>query len=144
MEMMLKELIGYHFQPTDEQLVDHYLHNKVTGTAAPWAHCIQEVDVYGSEEPWKIFESHGLSKHDDDFHFFSRIKNKFGNGNISRKDRQAGQGSWMQQRSKQFNTTTMKAIMTTLNFYNKDKDTGFIDKIKGRTKWIMLGKPEVC
>ncbi|KAJ4721108.1 putative NAC domain-containing protein [Melia azedarach] len=89
-------LVGYRFMPSDEELVDYYLYQKVSGIPIPFVdYVVKECDIYG-DEPGKIWNSYGgnLLKDDEDLYFFTKLKKKTPKG--SRIDRKVGLdgGAW--------------------------------------------------
>ncbi|KAK0592656.1 hypothetical protein LWI29_022994 [Acer saccharum] len=45
--------VGYRFNPTDQELIVHFLYNKVHGNLLPSPNPVIECDVYGGNCPWK-------------------------------------------------------------------------------------------
>ncbi|KAJ7960396.1 NAC domain [Quillaja saponaria] len=83
--------IGYRFQPTDTEVIVHYLSKKVIGKQLPYA--IQELDVY-EKEPWLIFDKNSR----ETFYVFTKLKKK---KKDSRADRVVGCGTWKGQNCKE-------------------------------------------
>ncbi|KAJ0010141.1 hypothetical protein Pint_33477 [Pistacia integerrima] len=46
---------GYKFRPTDVDLIGHYLHKKFFGLPLS-SDIVKDCDLYGSQEPWEIWE----------------------------------------------------------------------------------------
>ncbi|KAL5729392.1 hypothetical protein ACHQM5_002358 [Ranunculus cassubicifolius] len=132
--------LSYRFRPKDEELVENYLFRIVTGQSYP-ADVIEEIDIYGDEEPWKIFESREKSKEVDELYFLSRLKSKCGNGSNDRKKRQVGCGTWLQQgKIYQVKNTAIKASKTSFTFSCNNKSTGWIMQeftLKGKGEWAL-------
>ncbi|KAH7526417.1 hypothetical protein ACOSP7_016448 [Xanthoceras sorbifolium] len=80
---------GFRFYPSDEELIVHYLQNKVTARPLP-ATIIAEVDLY-KYNPWELPEK-ALFGEDHEWYFFSPREKKYPNG--SRPNRAAGVGYW--------------------------------------------------
>ncbi|KAJ4721112.1 putative NAC domain-containing protein [Melia azedarach] len=89
-------LVGYRFMPSDEELVEYYLYQKVSGIPIPFVdYVVKECDIY-DDEPGKIWNSYGgnLLKDDEDLYFFTKLKKRTPKG--SRIDRKVGLdgGAW--------------------------------------------------
>ncbi|KAK6257854.1 hypothetical protein QUC31_001313 [Theobroma cacao] len=84
---------GYRFAPTDDQLILHYLSNKVKGQPLP-SEAVADCEIYGDQdkEPWRIFDMTSPRK----FYVFTKLKNK---GKGKRIERTAGRGTWKGQRT---------------------------------------------
>ncbi|XP_021288334.1 NAC domain-containing protein 67-like [Herrania umbratica] len=84
---------GFRFAPTDDQLILHYLSNKVKGELLP-SEAVTDCEIYGHQdkEPWKIFSMTSPRK----FYVFTKLKNK---GKGKRIERTAGRGTWKGQRT---------------------------------------------
>ncbi|XVF07932.1 hypothetical protein REPUB_Repub06bG0181900 [Reevesia pubescens] len=79
---------GFRFHPSDEELIVHYLKNKVTSTPLP-ASIIAEIDLY-KYNPWELPTLFGLGE--DEWYFFSPRDRKYPNG--ARPNRAAASGYW--------------------------------------------------
>ncbi|KAH9329376.1 hypothetical protein KI387_001484 [Taxus chinensis] len=79
---------GFRFFPTDEELVVHYLSNKVASHPLP-ALIIGEVDLY-KYDPWQLPEKALFGE--KEWYFFTPRDRKYPNG--SRPNRAAGSGYW--------------------------------------------------
>ncbi|KAI4349168.1 hypothetical protein L6164_009798 [Bauhinia variegata] len=79
---------GFRFHPSDEELIVHYLRNKVTSCPLP-ASFIAEIDLY-KFNPWEL-PSKSLFGEDEWF-FFTPRDRKYPNG--VRPNRAAGSGYW--------------------------------------------------
>ncbi|XP_044473981.1 NAC domain-containing protein 41-like [Mangifera indica] len=86
---------GLKFRPTDDELIGHYLHHKIfCGLPLYRYFNIKDCDLYGSQEPWEIWEFYKRNSGDDeDLYFFTVLKKKSSNG--KRICRRIGSGSWM-------------------------------------------------
>ncbi|KAJ1443841.1 NAC domain [Sesbania bispinosa] len=79
---------GFRFHPSDEELIVHYLRNKVTSSPLP-ASFIAEIDLY-KYNPWEL-PSKALFG-EDEWYFFTPRDRKYPNG--VRPNRAAGSGYW--------------------------------------------------
>ncbi|KAM0932307.1 putative transcription factor NAM family [Dioscorea sansibarensis] len=79
---------GFHFHPTDEELVLHYLCRKVTYQCLP-VPIITEVDLY-KYDPWELPDKVLFGQRE--WYFFTPRDRKYPNG--SRPNRAAGRGYW--------------------------------------------------
>ncbi|XWS73729.1 hypothetical protein CRYUN_Cryun02cG0153500 [Craigia yunnanensis] len=120
---------GFRFHPSDEELIIHYLQNKVTSRPLP-ASVIAEIDLY-KYNPWELPKK-ALSG-EDEWYFFSPRDRKYPNG--ERPNRAAASGYWKA-------TGTDKPILTSsesknigvkkaLVFYTVRPPKGI------KTEWIM-------
>ncbi|XP_021289650.1 NAC transcription factor 29-like isoform X2 [Herrania umbratica] len=120
---------GFRFHPSDEELIVHYLKNKVTSSPLP-ASIIVEIDLY-KFNPWEL-PSKALFG-EDEWYFFSPRDRKYPNG--ARPNRAAASGYWKA-------TGTDKPILTScgtesigvkkaLVFYEGRPPKGT------KTEWIM-------
>ncbi|KAH0908830.1 hypothetical protein HID58_032151 [Brassica napus] len=82
---------GYRFHPTDEELVDYYLKNKVAFPGMQ-VDVIKDVDLY-KIEPWDIQELCGRGAGEErEWYFFSYKDKKYPTG--TRTNRATGSGFW--------------------------------------------------
>ncbi|XP_050215264.1 NAC domain-containing protein 2-like [Mercurialis annua] len=79
---------GFRFHPSDEELIVHYLRNKVDSRPLP-ASIIAEIDLY-KHNPWELPKKALFGE--DEWYFFSLRKRKYPNG--ARPNRAAGSGYW--------------------------------------------------
>ncbi|XP_038719780.1 NAC domain-containing protein 2-like [Tripterygium wilfordii] len=79
---------GFRFHPSDEELIVHYLKNKVTSSPLP-ASIIADIDLY-KYNPWEL-PTKALYG-DDGWYFFSPRDRKYPNG--ARPNRAAASGYW--------------------------------------------------
>lgn len=79
---------GFRFHPTDEELLIHYLKNRVSGSPLP-ASIIAEIDLY-KHDPWDLPEKACFGE--KEWYFFSPRDRKYPNG--SRPNRSARSGYW--------------------------------------------------
>ncbi|KAK6235394.1 hypothetical protein SCA6_010731 [Theobroma cacao] len=120
---------GFRFHPSDEELIIHYLQNKVTSRPLP-ASVIAEIDLY-KYNPWELPKKALFGE--DEWYFFSPRDRKYPNG--ERPNRAAASGYWKA-------TGTDKPILTSsgsknigvkkaLVFYTGKPPKGV------KTEWIM-------
>nr|XP_011462190.1 PREDICTED: uncharacterized protein LOC105350893 [Fragaria vesca subsp. vesca] len=89
-------LPGQRFCPMEDELLIFYLEPKVNGKKVPGNEdVICELDLYGDEDPWKIWERFGREKANDlrrnkDLYFFTQKKKK--TARSSRASRTVGNG----------------------------------------------------
>ena len=88
---------GFVFDPLDEVLVVHYLHPKATEISYCKCHeVIPERDLYGTEEPWQIWEkmerANNCIRNKEEMFFFTRLKRVSSKSN--RCKRSIGKGCW--------------------------------------------------
>ncbi|KAM3689127.1 hypothetical protein ACJW30_09G021700 [Castanea mollissima] len=79
---------GFRFHPSDEELIQHYLRNKVTSSPLP-ASIIAEIDLY-KYNPWELPKKALFGE--DEWYFFTPRDRKYPNG--VRPNRAAGLGYW--------------------------------------------------
>ncbi|KAJ7972419.1 NAC domain protein [Quillaja saponaria] len=79
---------GFRFHPSDEELIVHYLRNKVTSSPLP-ASFIAEIDLY-KLNPWELPKKALFGE--DEWFFFTPRDRKYPNG--VRPNRAAGTGYW--------------------------------------------------
>ncbi|KAL3646018.1 hypothetical protein CASFOL_011198 [Castilleja foliolosa] len=88
---LLKSLpVGYRFMPTDEEIINHYLRNKINGREEDIG-IVREVDIY-SREPWDLPALSVIESNDNQWFFFSQHDRKCPKG--SRIKRRTEQGFW--------------------------------------------------
>ncbi|XP_061359416.1 NAC domain-containing protein 2-like [Gastrolobium bilobum] len=82
------------FKPTDDELIQLFLYNKVNGKPLPTDVSILEYDLFGEKNPWEIWEAFGSSNSygGTDLYFLTTLKKKFPTS--SRFVRTIGCGSW--------------------------------------------------
>ncbi|XP_030959397.1 NAC domain-containing protein 41-like [Quercus lobata] len=92
------------FDPLDEVLVVHYLHPKATEIS--YCKCLEvipERDLYGTEEPWQIWEKMEEAKNcirnKEEMFFFTRLKRVSSKSN-RRCKRSIGKGCWKVSKSR--------------------------------------------
>ncbi|MED6140295.1 hypothetical protein PIB30_091781 [Stylosanthes scabra] len=120
---------GFRFHPSDEELIVHYLRNKVTSSPLP-ASFIAEIDLY-KFNPWDL-PSKALFG-EEEWYFFTPRERKYPNG--VRPNRAAGAGYWKA-------TGTDKPIITSCGMKSIGVKKALVF-YKGRppkgskTDWIM-------
>eukprot|EP01018_Ginkgo_biloba_P017203 Gb_17883 [translate_table: standard] len=120
---------GFRFFPTDEELVVHYLCNKVASRPLP-ALVIGEVDLY-KYDPWQLPEKALFGE--KEWYFFTPRDRKYPNG--SRPNRAAGSGYWKATGADKPITTSggtkRVGVKKALVFYTGKAPKGC------KTNWIM-------
>ncbi|XP_016185752.1 NAC domain-containing protein 41-like [Arachis ipaensis] len=83
------------FKPTDEELIQDFLLNKINGRPLPNNGTILEGEMFGTEKnPWEIWEENVENSYDGkDLYFFTTLKRKFSTNSL-RMVRTIGLGSW--------------------------------------------------
>nr|UBT01698.1 NAC transcription factor 94 [Litchi chinensis] len=93
--------VGHQFLPTDKELVSYYLFNKLFTQTHPSNDLEMSLifDLYGSFEPWEIWQLHGGDNLKDDqaLCFFTSLNKVSVNG--SRIYRRVGSGTWAREDS---------------------------------------------
>ncbi|KAL5827782.1 hypothetical protein ACOSQ3_019633 [Xanthoceras sorbifolium] len=89
---------GYRFLPKDEELISCYLFNRIFAQTEPSndleKFLFKECDLYGSQEPWDIWDLYGGNHLEEGqvLYFFTHLKKFSVNG--SRFCRRIGSGTW--------------------------------------------------
>lgn len=127
------------FEPTDQHILRHYLHRKVSGHALEpmMVDKIREAELYGTKEPYTVYAELGISESDSlncEFYFFTLVKKKFCRTSKDSKinERVAGIGTWKGQRSVAVYDPLSRQLIgyrTNLNFQ--------INKRNLNPSWIM-------
>ncbi|TYI14810.1 hypothetical protein ES332_A08G146500v1 [Gossypium tomentosum] len=80
-------IVGYRFHPTDKELVDHYLWNKILDRDS-LVQAIKEVDSLFNKDPWELPGWSEIQSADQVWYFFSR------RGDNKRVKRTTDKGFW--------------------------------------------------
>ncbi|CAL9051937.1 unnamed protein product [Musa banksii] len=80
---------GFRFRPTDVELVNHYLEEKIAGRIKSADEVISEIDICKSE-PWDLPGSSLIKSDDSERFFFSPKDQKYLTGNRSNRATKAG------------------------------------------------------
>ncbi|XP_021681110.2 NAC domain-containing protein 68-like [Hevea brasiliensis] len=120
---------GFRFHPSDEELIVHYLKNKVASRPLP-ASIIAEIDLY-KYNPWELPKKALFGE--DEWYFFTPRDRKYPNG--TRPNRAAGAGYWKA-------TGTNRPILTSSGSNNIGVRKALVFYLgrppKGtKTDWIM-------
>ncbi|XP_062173465.1 NAC domain-containing protein JA2-like [Alnus glutinosa] len=127
---------GFHFMPSDEELVRDYLLKKVMGEELPWDG-IGECDLYGAKPPWEICGDQEGEK----VYFFAKLK-KLSKNRVART---AGSGVWHENSSHHIYDEEGDVIGARKLFCFKVKDGSSMK----RSDWVMhefslVGEHEQC
>ncbi|XP_059065869.1 NAC domain-containing protein 71 [Cryptomeria japonica] len=116
---------GFNFQPTDQELVAHYLERKVYGWSLD-GNIISEADPY-TYEPWELPGKSCTRGRDSELYFFSPINGRYSKGNQLFRDywRTIGREEIM------FACSGPRAIKKTKIFYREH------DTQREKTSWHM-------
>ncbi|KAJ0229925.1 NAC domain-containing protein 69 [Hirschfeldia incana] len=86
---MEKNLVGYRFSPTGEELINHYLKNKILGKSWLVDHAISEVNIC-RYEPWFLPSLSKLESKDLVWYFFSPKEYTSAKKNVTKRTTPSG------------------------------------------------------
>ncbi|KAF5189936.1 Nac domain-containing protein [Thalictrum thalictroides] len=125
---------GYRFAPRDDELLEHYLVNKLANRKLP-INSIKDVNIYKFNPQDVVEEFKIYGEREKEWYFFTPRDRKYPNGN--RPNRAAGDGYWKatgaDRKIYSQRTKTMIGCKKALVFYNGRPGPGDGKK----TKWIM-------
>ncbi|XP_011039628.1 PREDICTED: NAC domain-containing protein 4-like [Populus euphratica] len=84
--------VGYRFHPTDEEIIDHYLRNKLNGLDSLVDAYIGEIDHLYQWDPWDLPDFAVSQSNDRVWFFFCRLDYKYSNS--KRVNRTTKNGNW--------------------------------------------------
>lgn len=84
--------VGYRFRPTEEEIIDHYLMNKLKGLDSLVDAYIGEIDYLYQWDPWDLPDFAVTQSDDRVWHFFCRHDYKYSNS--KRVNRTTRNGNW--------------------------------------------------
>ncbi|KAI9072352.1 hypothetical protein K1719_045684 [Acacia pycnantha] len=120
---------GFKFNPTDQELIWHYLYKMANGKPLP-CNAIIDCDIYGGDGSWrKMFED----REGESLHFFTRLRNfsTQRNGSSSRVVRATKFGTWRGQ-------SDMKIYAGKKHIGSK-RTFSFIEKKKNEEEHMIKG-----
>lgn len=135
--------VGFRFNPTDYELVTHFLRNRNIGKPTP-SDAVKECDLYGKKEPWEIWEMFSAvdeSRVVKQLYFFTKLKT-YNNGR--RIDRRVGSGSGTWKKEHQMKTPGLVGVeKSRFSYENNDdkssKSSSSSSSSSGRNgKWNMI------
>nr|XP_023925232.1 NAC domain-containing protein 2-like [Quercus suber] len=113
--------VGFRFNPTDDELVTHFLRNRNLGKPTP-SNAVKECDLYGKKEPWEIWDMFSAvdgSRVVRQLYFFTKLKT-YKNGR--RIDRRVGSGSGTWKKEHQLKTPGLVGVEKSRFSYENNDD----------------------
>ncbi|XP_050273239.1 NAC domain-containing protein 58-like [Quercus robur] len=113
--------VGFRFNPTDDELVTHFLRNRNLGKPTPF-NAVKECDLYGKKEPWEIWDMFSAadgSRVVRELYFFTKLKT-YNNGR--RIDRRVGSGSGTWKKEHQLKTPGLVGVEKSRFTYENNDD----------------------
>ncbi|KAL0003693.1 hypothetical protein SO802_011254 [Lithocarpus litseifolius] len=113
--------VGFRFNPTDDELVTHFLRNRNLGKPTP-SNAVKECDLYGKKEPWEIWDMFSAvdgSRVVEQLYFFTKLKT-YNNGR--RIDRRVGSGSGTWKKEHQLKTPGLEGVEKSRFSYENNDD----------------------
>lgn len=136
--------VGFRFEPTDEELICHYLARKVSGQTLP-SNAVLECDRVYHVEPRLLPDANDVAKNGDRkkkmkaeaLYFFVRMKKKTQNG--SRPDRITGNGYWKASSGDQKIMVGKKevGVKKMLSYFTYKDQNKKSSKDGRKTDWVM-------
>ncbi|KGN56057.1 NAC domain-containing protein 96 isoform X2 [Cucumis sativus] len=117
--------IGFRFRPTEEELVTHYLNNKILGRQH-LVQCIPQIDLF-NYDPWKLPERSLLDSDNYEWFFFRSLTSKTKRTTVSGCWRSTGDDKRIVARG----TNKVIATRKILVFYQGQ------GKAAVKTKWVL-------
>ncbi|KAK7828123.1 nac domain containing protein 50 [Quercus suber] len=115
--------VGFRFNPTDDELVTHFLRNRNLGKPTP-SNAVKECDLYGKKEPWEIWDMFSAvdgSRVVRQLYFFTKLKT-YKNGR--RIDRSGRNGKWNLIQYKDLNPPNQDEIVKLKESVGKEETQG--------------------
>ncbi|KAB2614755.1 hypothetical protein D8674_021343 [Pyrus ussuriensis x Pyrus communis] len=104
---MARAPYGFHFQPTDQQIVRLFLYKMAVKNqllAPPYSEYVHEEDLFGIKGPWELWEEYGG---DQDLYFFCELKRlNLADLHVRRIDRKIRGGTWREGDLNRHNTSS--------------------------------------
>ncbi|XVE69422.1 hypothetical protein DITRI_Ditri09bG0151100 [Diplodiscus trichospermus] len=123
--------IGYRFLPTDEEVINYYLHSKMNGEENDDLKAICEVDIC-KFEPWDLPHLSAIKTCYDEWFFFCPLDRKYSKGNRQNRATEAGYWKPTGKDRKIKSGSRLIGMKRSLVFY-----TGRVGHKTHRTNWVM-------
>ncbi|XVE69423.1 hypothetical protein DITRI_Ditri09bG0151200 [Diplodiscus trichospermus] len=123
--------IGYRFLPTDEEVIDYYLHSKINGEDNDDLKAICEVDIC-QFEPWDLPHLSAIKTCYDEWFFFCPLDRKYSKGKRQNRATKAGYWKPTGKDRKIKSRSRLIGMKRSLVFY-----TGRVGHKTHRTNWVM-------